>query len=170
MQFRTYLRFRGQHLFVTHFTRGQEPCYISRMDITTLDAYAAGLFDGEGTVGIRKGKISYNLEVQFHMTDKPVLDFMRLHYGGSEVHLCKRYPNRRQAYRWNLWCQGAANFLLRIQPFLIVKKDQVAVAIEFSKTVIRYQSPTGGFRKRTEDEIQRQHEFYLKLASMKLPT
>jgi hypothetical protein len=140
--------------------------------MSEIDAYVAGLFDGEGHVGIARrrqpsGAFYYCLHVQFHMTNKEVLEFLHLHFGGIQVHACKRYERRKQGYRWNLFGKNAAALLKRVRPYLIVKAVEADVALEFQSINVRRFKPTGGFRHKTEEETKLQDTYYHRLRSLK---
>ena len=58
---------------------------------TEILAYAAGIVDGEGYIGIRKGKptasrinFSYDLMVAIAMTDKEIIEWFHDNFGGGK--------------------------------------------------------------------------------------
>jgi hypothetical protein len=90
-------------------------------------AYAAGFFDGEGciTVGMNKREGGYSrIRVQITQMDIRPLLFIQEQFGGQIV---------RERDCWQLhWCgKKALPFLEAIEPYLFVKREQVALAIEF---------------------------------------
>jgi hypothetical protein len=141
--------------------------------MTHIDAFASGLFDGEGTVGIRKqerrSRYTYSLNVQFHMTNKEVLEFLRIHYGGNPIHTCKRYPRKRQGYRYNLFGDTAINFLKAICPYSIVKREEIILSLEFASFWKREHNPKGGFRNKTQDELDRADRYFCLVRDLKKP-
>lgn len=98
--------------------------------------YIAGFFDGEGTVDIRwrmakagNGKKYERFEVRVmlcQMVIKP-LEMCRGRWGGS--------IQMQKVPRWIVTGQQAAKFLRDILPFLIVKKDEAEIAVEFAATM-----------------------------------
>jgi hypothetical protein len=101
-------------------------------------AYAAGLFDGEGTVQISKpfskknNKRYHRLDVCIAQKDpRPVL-WMKDHFGG-------RIQWRRRSIGsisyWILNHQPAADFLAAIRPYLVLKGEQADIAFAFRATV-----------------------------------
>lgn len=94
-------------------------------DEKTLNlAYAAGLIDGEGTITltIRKSKTG-NKEYRYPVisvssTTIELLDFMKMHYGGSIV-MHKTYKaHHKEAHQWRLRGKSAVEFCGMIHPFL----------------------------------------------------
>ena len=103
-------------------------------------AYAAGLFDGEGCIGIYKRKMAdckvgyhYALQVRINMADNIILAWLHLHFGGSLIHDKPRKSNWKSMTSWALWANGAVKFLKLILPYLKLKKEQAKIAIEFQE-------------------------------------
>lgn len=96
-------------------------------------AYIAGLFDGEGDVGIYSPKSSKNgkrylrVTVRITNTHRPVLDWVRLVVGNGNVGEHKRtdMTNRKPVYRWQISNANARVFLREILPYLHIKTDKV---------------------------------------------
>lgn len=107
------------------------------------DAYAAGLFDGEGCLQIRGGKKSraraewghYSLTANAANTALPVLLWMQERYGGSVFTKPRGVVGWRQAYYWIVCGKSAAAFLAKIEPYVIVKRDQVVAGLVFGETL-----------------------------------
>lgn len=96
----------------------------------TEKAYFAGLFDGEGTVGIRKNNEGYRVEVGFGITYMPILEIMRDVFGGHITPHPKK-ANRKQLYEWDLGGRNAYDFLVVVRPYIHEKKPQVELAIQY---------------------------------------
>lgn len=101
-------------------------------------AYFAGFFDGEGSVSIAKlpnntctGKPQHYLYIQICNEVKAPLDEIKKYLNGSVY----SYKAESGKTMWR-WC-GAANvaekFLREIQPYSIVKKNEIKLALEFNK-------------------------------------
>lgn len=100
--------------------------------------YAAGFFDGEGSVyaATRANKNNrYSLRaptilVTITQVKRPVLEVLKKRWGGS---IWTRATNGRQqeCHQWVLCARMASSFLREIYPHLIVKKDVVGLAIEY---------------------------------------
>jgi hypothetical protein len=102
----------------------------------TLSAeYAAGFFDGEGSVyaAVRKGKVtrrpSPTVLVCITNTNRAVLDAHKDQWGGS---IATRKPQERRlpTHQWVLCGKMGEPYLRAILPHLIVKAPVVAAALE----------------------------------------
>lgn len=109
------------------------------------DRYVAGLFDGEGCVRIarwanpKNGTVRHQIYVSLGVTHRPVVEMLRETYGGSvqiNPH-SRRNPKNRDQHVWVVTSKTAASFLPRILPHLVIKFDEVVVALEFQRTVSR---------------------------------
>jgi hypothetical protein len=99
-----------------------------------IDAYAAGLLDGEGFVGLdvgRKGS-SYAVRVDFGMTEKAssVLYRMQKVYGGNVASGRDATEKWDAVLTWRMHGNVASDFLRRVQPYLILKVEQARLALE----------------------------------------
>jgi hypothetical protein len=97
-------------------------------------AYLAGLFDGEGYIGIHRSGPRFTLRVSVTQLDpRPLILFQRRFGGGLH-----RAPDKRGFRALIVWTitSGRAMWLLReMRPFLMVKDAQADVAIEFQERV-----------------------------------
>lgn len=114
-------------------------------------AYAAGLFDGEGTVrvdefhipagpGRPKAYKRQQLLVAIAMSHYPTIRALYDRFGGSisrDTSAHRRNPNHSIRYTWKVWSGLAMDFLIAVQPFLITKKEQAQLAIKFQRHVRR---------------------------------
>ena len=105
-------------------------------------AYAAGICDGEGYIGIRKGKptplrknFSYDLTIAIAMTDKKIIEWLYDNFGGGSCFSKLRDPRHKTVHRWALWNNEAEIFLRNIQPFVIVKAKQIEVGLLLCKSI-----------------------------------
>lgn len=96
--------------------------------------YAAGFFDGEGTVyaatRLNSGKPSPTIIVAISNTVEAPLLALKAQWGGSLFLGRQHSPNRRAQYQWTLAARMARPFLMAIHPHLLIKRDVVGVAIE----------------------------------------
>ena len=103
------------------------------MEKTDL-SYIAGIIDGEGYIcGVRhitrKTKlVHYDVVVGIQMTTDLPLMLVQNIFGGN---LTKRQPkgNRKVIYRWEVLNSNAKALLLAINPYILVKKGQVEIAL-----------------------------------------
>lgn len=134
-------------------------------------AYAAGIIDGEGCIGIYGNKDKriplgkyYRLTVQVGMSDKEPVEFLYRTFGGSLSEANGRKPTYRTRYHWCLAARQARKFLELVKPYLKSKQNQAELAITFQ----------GARRKRggtpyatTREELICAQEFVDELKSMK---
>ncbi len=114
-------------------------------------AYAAGLFDGEGSISISQGKkykrplLSLHLEIGLCRPD--VLYLLQQQFGGN---ICT--GQHREFWRWSLQSTFAHKFLLEIQPYVVVKTRAIQIALNFRETT----NPSG-HRYTEESHLARQN-------------
>lgn len=115
------------------------------MDISATDwAYFAGLFDGEGCVSVMESRVSTkrtasHVVVRIAMVDPQAVIRLSqlLPYGRLKVQDGKpqAVSHRRDQFLWYAVSYAAECFLRSIAPYVLVKKRQVQLAIEFSELV-----------------------------------
>jgi len=96
--------------------------------------YIAGLFDGEGCVFADKVSNNSNvmcLRTSICMCHKILITKLYKQFGGSFAIYKPINIRHSIAYDWRLSGLMAIKFLKYIQPFLIVKKQVVKVALEY---------------------------------------
>jgi len=87
------------------------------------DVYVAGLFDGEGYMGIKnfKGKTYLRYRLAIANQHKGVLELIKNRFGGNIY----KKDNKIECWQWEINNkQEAINFLEKIIPHLIVKKEK----------------------------------------------
>ena len=129
-------------------------------------AYAAGLIDGEGTIGIAcyPDRHKYHFTVAVGMMTKEPLEFMRDTFGGT-------LARNSSHWRWVMYNYEAISVLKQIKPFMQLKAAQVDIGEEFCALL----KPRGGSplgrqgrapltveeiieRQQLSDKMQRLHE------------
>lgn len=122
-------------------------------------AYAAGFFDGEGSVNITArqatGLASYRAQILVWNTNREVLDWLCARWGGK-VHVARRTnPTRHvaQAYQWVPPAHSLLPFLRGIRPYLIVKAVVVDNAIDFLQIQLAMRSPGARRLRLTESHM-----------------
>lgn len=104
-------------------------------------SYLAGIMDGEGTIRIGSAKpngkskqnIKYYSAVSVGNTNKEVLE-MFVNKFGSKVREDKRVPNRKRMYRWGTSGNiTVPKILKQLLPYLVIKKEQAKIVIEFAE-------------------------------------
>ncbi len=140
----------------------------------TIKAYTAGIVDGEGYVGITRSvqrapyrTPRYMLKVQIGMTDKIVIDWLVEKFGFNLYIKRPDFKHRRRAvFTADLQSIKAESFLKLIKPWLICKKEQALLGIEFQRNCTLYAKKIG-FRRRLNDvEVDKRHQYYLKIRDL----
>lgn len=116
------------------YGKGQpvEPLPIpERLDLP--DAYFAGLFDGEGHIGIRRSYDTslFLLSCSVSNTHEGVLYEIQDRFGGSVCRGGRLPPNCKPIYIWRADSAKADAFLRPITPFLVVKRERAELALKF---------------------------------------
>lgn len=100
-------------------------------------AYIAGFFDGEGSIviprrytNLRRG-CKFSLSVRIVNTYKPVIDLCQRLFGGYVYEKPIEKSHHKQAYQWYVNAQKGEDFLKLILPYLVVKKEEAEIAMEF---------------------------------------
>ncbi|MGH2490440.1 MAG: LAGLIDADG family homing endonuclease, partial [Candidatus Limnocylindria bacterium] len=110
---------------------------IYELSATTL-AYLAGVIDGEGCIAIRRTKRSgsmkstrYAAVITVGNTSRGLIESLRAAFSAGCV--TYRYPTKtkRGAYLWNVQSHVARDVLRAVYPYLIVKREQATVLMEF---------------------------------------
>lgn len=83
----------------------------------------AGLFEGEGTFGIIKGKAK---TISLTSTDIDVLNRIQHFIGGNICASTTRNENWKQAYIWSLHGSKAKNIIEEIKPYLLQRRNNRA--------------------------------------------
>lgn len=109
-------------------------------------AYSAGIVDGEGCILVedykyKNGDRAFILVLKVVNTDKRVIDYLYNSLGGHICNERKATKNRRRTFRWYMKGKEAANMIKLLLPFMIIKKEQALIALDFRKTFdIKYSS------------------------------
>jgi hypothetical protein len=119
---------------LARFRRGAKCKVLSKANA----AYIAGFLDGEGTIMIvlRKPSASYSLRVALAQSSKArqVLDWISEVTGvGASVNKNFSSPKHDMGLTWACAGDAAVGLLEQILPYLIVKRTQAELAINFQK-------------------------------------
>jgi len=108
-------------------------------------AWAAGFFDGEGSVSIplvhpkTRGKAYRQMQLQVTCTNTYPQALKRFQewFGGrvTTVHRGAKDHPRKPCYKWAMEANGAASFLNAVRPYLKVKHEQADLALRFQSTM-----------------------------------
>lgn len=117
--------------------------YINSEDV----AYFAGLFDGDGSVGVynRSDKSGYISSVIITNTKREPLDELTSIFGGYVSVRKQDYKKYKFLYNWHVYGKDQIRFLMAILPFLRIKRQQVELFLEYKVMYARgkkYSNPT----------------------------
>jgi len=124
-----------------------------------LLSYLAGVFDGEGCIGITKKRpqeksnqknFTYVLYMQVSMTDEIVPRLFHMTFGGN--FFPRRYPieaRRKTAYIWIVSGSKCVPIIKDLMPYILLKKPQFELGLHFSTLA----KPLGFYNRLTEQEL-----------------
>jgi hypothetical protein len=110
-------------------------------------AYAAGIIDGEGTIGIhrRRERSTYRSLMKVGMCDPEAVQFLHALFGGYHIPARithKSCPQHRPQEEWGAAAKEAANICRVILPFLKIKRRQALNLIELQDLHAKIQEDT----------------------------
>lgn len=101
-----------------------------------FEAYAAGIIDGEGSIGIALGTFqTYYMRVTVPqaLPGKPMLEAFHGYWGGNIYPLSLATATHAEKWQWHVGGHAGAAFLRDIRDHLILKRDHADIAIEFTE-------------------------------------
>ena len=106
-------------------------------------AYAAGLIDGEGWIGMRKKKgirnkgraYSYAIGVSVGMANQELPEWLCSMFGGVVCKRLTKQANRHDSWHWQIEHGTALLALRSILPYLKLKRPQAELAIQFQEAI-----------------------------------
>lgn len=113
-----------------------------RLDLSALSetqiAYLAGIFDGEGSVFLRRQfnktgrQRTYSLLITVVVgTHREAVEAIAAMVGSKPMEKVNDKGNKRPAWRVRLHGRQARDYLIAIRPYLLMKDKQADLAIEF---------------------------------------
>lgn len=129
------------------------------------EAYAAGLVDGEGYIGVAhvKAADTYAIRVAVAMVTKstPILSMMQDRFGGRLNEMKPETDRNVPKTRWVVDGHQARDFLDSVLPHLVLKRDQATVCLDLQADIDRSRELRGrhhwcpGLRRTAEIAKQR---------------
>lgn len=122
-----------------HFKVIGSPDHVLDTDATER-AYAAGFFDGEGTVTIAQGKRAdcqwpiLNMRVIVGQNEIEPLLWLRARWSGTIVGRAAG-NGRKQHHTWTCFSRQAEKFLADVSPYLQVKRERADLALRFQQSM-----------------------------------
>lgn len=132
------------------------------MDASII-AYLAGFVDGEGCIAIhRNHNGSFFLTLSASQVNPYPLRLLAYHFTGSvRIDKSTSRLGKKRLYTWKVMSDRASNALKALLPFLVVKKDEAGLGIEFQDTV------KGKHRRLTEGDKYQEERYYMEMRSLK---
>lgn len=97
--------------------------------------YIAGFFDGEGCIRAtvaKDGKNASGLHVFITNTYFPILSMFEQKFGGTTSLRNNSNPKHKATYQWRMSSRKEIkNFLEQVEPYLIEKREQALLALEY---------------------------------------
>lgn len=103
-------------------------------DIIADLAWAAGFFDGEGSVNIKSQGKTVVLSVHVAQVDRRPLDKLVRCFGGKVYGPYKsNNPRHSDHYQWVLSSHNAYKFLVKVAPYLVNKREEALIGLEYQQ-------------------------------------
>lgn len=131
------------------------------------DEYFAGFFDGEGCIHIssnREGR-HHTLVLQVSQVDRRPLTALVDRFGGTVCPLRPVLDGRHAIFQWTVRSKAAEAALEALLPFLVVKKEQAELALEYRRSITSQM----GSRRVPAEELALRESYRLLLQEMKRP-
>ena len=109
-------------------------------------AYLAGIIDGEGCIGVYRSGWRYAgrrtprhaLTLKVTNTDPRMLLWIMERFGGTVRPTGEKRPRHRESWVWQMGsARMAANILVAVFPYLVIKREQAVLALGFVATLRR---------------------------------
>ena len=147
----------------------------TKINITKIQcAYLAGFIDADGCIQIEgtngKKRQTWTLSLSLYNCNNIALEIMRDWIGSGKVNCRDRNPKKwKKSYVLKYRAATAAKIIKRIAPYMLVKKQQIIVAMEFLETFKKnnYEgSSWRGGKKVKEATLKKREQLKRKLQSL----
>jgi len=107
---------------------------------TTDYANFAGYIDGDGCfyIGFQRSKIRLSLKpqvlIKITSTNERTLQHFKKMFGGSVCLMTKAHNNSKALYQYTARKRALLNFINKIYPYLVEKKEEAMLALKFSQS------------------------------------
>lgn len=120
--------------------------------------FLSGVVDSEGCILIKTANNCYNLVLEVTMAHKPMVEkFLHiLGFGSFNSVKRKQITNQKQAWRYSASGEGAKKIIELILPYMIVKKEEAEMALEFLE-----------FKRQNPKDKSKHYEYYRGLQALK---
>lgn len=99
-------------------------------------AYAAGVIDSDGWIGISKnarpsGTYRYTTHISVVNTSMALMNWLEERFGGNIINQPRVSENHKTTYYWRSSDDSAMEVLRQVRPYLVIKTMQADIAIKF---------------------------------------
>lgn len=102
----------------------------------TEAAYIAGLIDGEGSIMLYARMKGAGLRVTVSNTYRPIIDWLlQTTEAGSAIEAPRKSSNHKVGWTWQLNAEAADSLLRQISKYLVIKRRQADLALEFRNKI-----------------------------------
>lgn len=128
------------------------------MSAETVNAYIAGIIDGEGSILLSRSRAKDHYRhpvVSVSSTTLGLLEFLKQHYGGH-ISSHKTYQDHhKKSWSWKIGYSSAIEILINILPYMLEPKKiyRAKLLIDVYPTVTKRNG------KYTEEEMKRKLQF-----------
>ena len=102
--------------------------------------YVAGVLDCDGSIWISANRsqkhTQYALRVSVTNTRPALPEWFAEHFGGKTIRCKKNSDKWKDEYRWQVSGLTALPVLRLCLPYLVIKREQALLGIEFTSTII----------------------------------
>ena len=131
-------------------------------------AWAAGIMDGEGTIGLKKryrkekNVTTYHVRTAVEVTDKQMIDKLYSIFNCGSLHIRDRVGNNKRHYSWICGSRDTEYVLKQIIRYLVTKKERAKYMLEYLGRLTTHHEHGMGSKHLPAAEIQ-QREFFFNL-------
>ena len=144
--------------------------------MTILLSYLAGIIDSDGCISITKVRPNglnktcrHFLVVSIQMQEKRVIDFLAKKFDRNVIRHKKRGHQKRDSFRVTWQAINAMELLKKVKPYLIGKKDQADIAIQFQNHISSI-NRRGRGKRISKEEIIKRDKFHQEISQLKHST
>lgn len=138
-------------------------------------AWIAGFMDGEGTITIKKYARYKNQSIRYQAyvccvqatedneNAMKALQLLQKHFGGSLYAQSKHKDTKsRDSSQWLLVSSSAVECVKQLLPYLIVKKKQAELLIEYGKDI----KSNRGAKRLTDEILQKRYNYWYEMRKL----
>ena len=142
----------------TSLSKTSQPCsqVVDGKKNQMINAYAAGLIDGEGCISIaHRDMKSFSARIDVGMSSKgmPCLVRLKDHFGGQIRKTRHKSEKWEEAHAWALFGKTTVPFLEAILPHLVLKKEQAEYALALQRMIAKLPLARKGTAQWSQDAI-----------------